>query len=211
MNGDTSGFPLNQAVQPPLEDLELLKAHVCLVSPIANWSDVGILTDDENKATLVLLLANDEVVAMLRFCLSVEDSISAIDVLRPSSGKIFYGTWQGHTLTKDTICSLDTIKKVWKNIPDQITEMSTNDVRDYFQRIQDGSLQKGRNARFSTATKQAVMLASHGRCMFEGCGKNIKLDQLTGTEGNFAYLAHNVASSESGPAWCCRFIGQVVR
>jgi len=34
--------------------------------------------------------------------------------------------------------------------------------------------------------------------MFTGCGADLGFDALTGTEGNFSYLAHNVASSEQG-------------
>jgi len=35
--------------------------------------------------------------------------------------------------------------------------------------------------------------------MFEGCGANLLMDETTGYDGNYSYLAHNVASSEKGP------------
>ena len=40
---------------------------------------------------------------------------------------------------------------------------------------------------------------SHGRCMFRGCGQRLDVDGLTGYEGNYGYLAHNIASSIKGP------------
>jgi len=195
----SSVFPLNQAIHPPLEDLALVEAHLRLTQTIATWSDVGVLVDEGNKATLILLLQNGNVVALLRFCLSVEESVKAIELFKRASGKIFFGAWQGNELTTEMIHSTEQIDQVWQDIHAQVIDYSTEDVRNYFQRIEDGSIQSGRNAPFTTATKRAVMLASHGRCMFEGCGENLGFDQLTGTEGNFAYLAHNVASSENGP------------
>ncbi|WXG54949.1 MAG: SAVED domain-containing protein [Candidatus Sedimenticola sp. (ex Thyasira tokunagai)] len=199
MSNTSPGFPLNQAVQPPLEDLALIDAHIRLLEAVTDWSDVGILIDEGNKATLILLLNGQDISAVLRFCLSADDSARAIDLLRRASGKVYFGAWQGHILEHEEIHSLDDIQRIWLNIPDQIVVFSTDDVRDFFTRIEDESIQKGRNAPFSTPTKRAVMLASHGRCMFEGCGENLGFDPHTGTEGNFAYLAHNVASSENGP------------
>lgn len=34
--------------------------------------------------------------------------------------------------------------------------------------------------------------------MFTGCGEKLDHDTISGTTGNYAYLAHNVASSEQG-------------
>jgi len=56
----------------------------------------------------------------------------------------------------------------------------------------------GRGQDIGAETKRKVMQESHGRCMFKGCGQDLGLDELTGTEGNFSYLAHNIASAESG-------------
>jgi len=193
-----SEFPLNQAIHPPIEDFALIETHVRLTKSVVSWTDVGIFVDEGNKATLILLLQEGNVAALLRFCLSVNDSVEAIELFR-SSGKVFFGAWQGNTLTLEMIRSIQEIDQVWKNIQGQVAEYSAEDIRNYFQRIEDGSIKSGRNAPFTTATKRAVMLASHGRCMFEGCGDNLGFDQVTGTEGNFSYLAHNVASAENGP------------
>jgi hypothetical protein len=195
----SSVFPLNQAIHPPFEDFALVEAHHRLMQNVAIWSDVGILVDEENKATLILLLQDGNVVAILRFCLSVEESIKAIQLFKKPSGMVFFGAWQGNMLTAEMIRSIEQISQIWGNIQAQVVEYLADDVRNYFQRIEDGSIKSGRNAPFSTPTKRAVMLASHGRCMFGGCGENLGFDQLTGTEGNFSYLAHNIASAENGP------------
>ena len=199
MSETSSVFPLNQAIHPPIEDFALVEAHIRLTQAVATWSDVGILVDEGNKATLILLLQNGNVVALLRICLPAEDSVKAIELFKRSSGSIFFGAWQGNALTTEMIHSTERINEIWRGIQAQVIEYSIVDVRNYFQRIEEGSIQCGRSAPISKSTKQAVMFASHGRCMFEGCGENLGFDQLTGTEGNFAYLAHNVASSESGP------------
>lgn len=200
MSDTLSEFPQNQALHPPLEDIALIDAHIRLIETTIKWSDVGLFIDEGNHATLILLLDGlDNVVAILRFCLSVEDSVQAMTALRRNIGKIYFGAWQGRILSQTEIQSLSEIQRIWQTIPEQIIEYNTDEVREFFKRIENDTAQKGRNAQFSTATKRAVMLASHGRCMFEGCGENLGFDQLTGADGNFAYLAHNIASSENGP------------
>ena len=199
MTKASSKFSLNQAVQPPLENFAFVEEYERQIRATAIWTDIGILVDEGNKATLILLLENGDTVALLRFCLSVSDSARAVELLKQSNGRVFFGAWQGNTLTSEMIQSLEQINQVWRNIQAQVREYSTNEVKEYFRRVEEGSLQSGRNVPFSQATKRAVMLASHGRCMFKGCGEDLQFDQLTGTEGNFSYLAHNVASSERGP------------
>lgn len=196
-----SSYPRNQAVQPPFEDLGVIESHIRLLDHLTEWSNVGILVDQDNRATLILLLDGRIVSALLRFCLSPEDSVDAMEMLNRTGGNVFFGAWQGHTLTREAIHSLSEIQSIWQSIPEQIATYSDADLLRYFQRQEEESTdkQKGRNQRFSVETKRAVMIASHGRCMFEGCGDNLGFEQITGTEGNFAYLAHNVASSELGP------------
>lgn len=200
MSNTSSEFPHNQAIHPPLDDIALVEAHIRLIEATTDWFNVGILVDEGNKATLILLLdGQDSVAAILRFCLSVEDSVKAITTLRRQSGTIYFGAWQGHNLNSAEIHSLNKIQCIWQSIPEQIVMYNIKDVSNFFKRIEKEATKKGRNASFSAATKHAVMLASHGRCMFEGCGENLAFDQVTGKKGNFAYLAHNIASAENGP------------
>jgi len=189
----------NQAIYPPIEDLALIETHKRLIEASTNWSDIGILIDENHHSTLILMLQNDNVISLLRFCLSVDDSVSAVKSLMGADGKIYFGCFQGSEFTKEKIQSIDSINGIWSNIPEQIVEFSLNDVRDFFGRVEEEANKIGRGSHFTTETKRKVMQNSYGRCMFEGCGEDLGFDELTGHEGNFSYLAHNVASSENGP------------
>lgn len=189
---------LNQALLAPIEELALVETHARLVSSEHNWSDVAIFTDEGEQALLILLLEDNQIVSMLRMCLSVVDSVTAITQLTGKNECVFYGCYQGNNFSLDDIHSIARINEIWNSIGEQIVALPLSEVREFFQRIEDGSKQKGRGKDFSTATKRQVMLDSHGRCMFTGCGEALGFDDLTGTDGNFSYLAHNVASSEQG-------------
>ncbi len=189
---------LNQALLAPIDDLALIETHTRLVSNKNNWADVGILIDGGEQAILILLLQENQIVSMLRMCFSVEDSVTAITQLVGEGGRIFYGCYQGGSFAVDDIHSIQCINDIWSGISEQIVDFLLDEVRELFQRIEEGSKKKGRGKDFSAPTKRRVMLDSHGRCMFTGCGKSLGFDVITGTEGNFSYLAHNVASSELG-------------
>ena len=94
---------------------------------------------------------------------------------------------------------MENIGEIWRKIPDQTNEVGADGIREFFEKLESDSKEKGRGKDFSAATKRKVMQDSHGRCMFSGCGERLDIDELTGTEGNYSYLAHNVASSEKGP------------
>ncbi|MCU7804221.1 MAG: SAVED domain-containing protein [Candidatus Thiodiazotropha sp. (ex Lucinoma borealis)] len=189
---------LNQALLTPIEDLALIETHIRLVSGEYVWTDVAIFIDEGEQAILILLLQENQIVSMLRMCLAVEESVSAIIRLVNESGSILFGCYQGENFSEEDIQSISRINDIWNGIDEQIVEFSLEDVREFFKRIEEGSKIKGRGKDFSAETKRRVMLDSHGRCMFAGCGEVLGFDGLTGTEGNFAYLAHNVASSELG-------------
>jgi hypothetical protein len=105
---------MNQALHPPIEDLALIETHIRLVESTQVWSDVAILVDEGAKGILVLMLHENQTVSMLRFCLSVEDSVRAVDKLRKETGKILFGSYQGETFTKKDVHSLDNINVIWR-------------------------------------------------------------------------------------------------
>jgi hypothetical protein len=187
---------LNQALLPPIEDLALIETHIRLVSSEHNWYEVGILVDEGIKSILILMLQENQIVSILRMCLSTEDSVTVINQLAKGNGRIIYGSYQGENFTRKDIHSIPEINKIWNRIDEQKTTLDLNEIRNLFQRIEKDSKETGRGKDISSKTKQKVMHASHGRCMFTGCGQNLGFDELTGTEGNFSYLAHNIASSE---------------
>ncbi len=189
---------MNQALHAPIEDLALVETHIRLVSSTSEWSDVAILIDEGVKAILILLLHDDHVLSILRFCLSVNDSVKAIEFLARNNGQILFCCYQGNVFSQEEIQSTEKINNIWSRVQGQTTKFTLEDIRDFFDRIEKNSKKVGRGDSFSADTKRKVMLDSHGRCMFAGCGQNLGIDDLTNTEGNFSYLAHNIASSEQG-------------
>lgn len=197
MNSDNLDL-LNQALDSPFEDLNQLDMHIENISCRSKWENVGILFDEGIKAILILLLTDNEVISILRICMSVTDSEKAINKLMDQQSKLLLGCYQGYTLTQEDIHSISCINEIWQSIPEQIKKIELKDAHDFFHSVEISAKKTGRGANISTTTKRTVIFESHGRCMFEGCGKNLGIDDLTGTEGNYSYLAHNVASSEQG-------------
>lgn len=187
-----------QTLQPPLDDLSLVETHKKLLKALTQeWVDVGILTDKDHHATLILLLEKKRVVAVLRLSLSAEESRDAVALL-VQGGKVYLRNYQQSNFSTEELRCLSALQERWDGIKGQNISLSLDEVGKYFSKIESGCRDKGRGEDFKTETKRQVMLASHGRCMFEGCGENLGLEGLTGYEGNFAYLAHNIASSEQG-------------
>jgi len=189
---------LLQSQFPPIEDLALVESHVEIAIDHVTWDDVGILFDQGEANQLVLLLNKNTPVSVLRLCLPVQESLAAIKIIQRDTGRLLLGYYQASKLEKSQITSLKALTDIWESIEDQTSEISEKALCEFFSRQYDESKKNGRGKDFSVETKRKVREYSHGRCMFEGCGLNLKLDELSGYEGNFGYLAHNVASSEHG-------------
>lgn len=189
-----------QTLDQPLESLDQVRQHLKILSESLAWDDTGILTDEGHRSTLILLLVRDQVSAVFRMNLSDTDSAVAIELVLPNKGtKVTLRCSQGAKFTQKEIRSLQDLQRIWEVAADQSKGLSSSKVRVFFKKLSKDSKTKGRGKGFSASTKKAVMLYSHGRCMFEGCGEDLQLEELTGTAGNFSYLAHNVASAEKGP------------
>lgn len=189
----------NQAINLPLIDLSLVETQIKLFNNKGLfWHDVGVLIDRDHFSTLVLLLDEDELVAVIRFSLSYNDSKKAISYLLGENGKIYLKNYQSENFSIDTLNSISAIRDKWESVLGQDTPLSLDEITEFFEKIETGCREKGRGDDFTTETKRQVMFASHGLCMFEGCGEDLGFDNLTGYEGNFSYLAHNISSSERG-------------
>ena len=106
--------------------------------------------------------------------------------------------WQGHTITTEQARSLTDLTTVWRQSSGQRKVQARDDWRTFFEDLEQAARKKGRGTGISAATRNQVLLDAHGRCMFEGCGADLTEDPVTRARGNFATLAHNVASSEGG-------------
>jgi len=71
-----------QTIHPPFDEIGLVEAHHKLVSQIAQWTDVGILIDQnpgEQKAVLITLIEKDRVILVFRICFSTpKETLKAI-------------------------------------------------------------------------------------------------------------------------------------
>ena len=159
---------LIQSQFPPIEDIGLAETHLKLVNSSTRWKDIGILIDHNEANQLVILLNGSTPTSVFRLCLTVDESMSAIQLFKKSDAKVLLGYYQEHQLTKEQITCLDTLGQIWESIQDQTTELSNEKLKDFFTRQDDESKKKGRGKDFSVETKRKILQLSHGRCMFEG-------------------------------------------
>ncbi len=190
---------LVQTRELPMTTLDAVKDHAAAARSLVPWNSVGVLIDEGPQAIVTVLHNRDTVVCALRFCLSVPQSIHALQAYnRGMSGPMELRSWQGHTITSEQARDLTKLTDAWKQSFSQRKVQTDEDWRAFFEQVESFGCKKGRGNNISTATRNQVLLDSHGRCMFQGCGIDLTEDPVTRTRGNFATLAHNVASSEGG-------------
>jgi len=194
---------LTQTVHPTFDDLGLVEAHHKLLSVNITWSEVGIFVDEEigkQHSVITVLLENEVIAAVFRVCLDTpEETVEAINLFVSQREYVTYRSYQGGYFSLDEIRSLAELNKLWSIAHSQSVTLKSSDLVEIYRKIFSESRERGRGKDFSEATKRQVNMDAHGRCMFRGCGVDLGIDELTGKSGNYGYLAHNVASSESGP------------
>jgi len=189
-----------QTREPPMTALDMVKDHAVAVRALVSWNRVGVLIDEGPTAIVTVLLAGDTVVGASRFCLPVAHSVDALQAYgEDTTTSMELRCWQRRTITSDEICDLAKLTAIWNGSAGQRKEQTEENWRTFFGEVENDALRKGRGTAISTGTRIQVMLDAHGRCMFDGCGIDLTEDPVTGTRGNFAKLAHNVAASEGGP------------
>jgi len=200
MNAEAVELTLVQSKEPPLESLAAVADHAHALRRLADWDRVGILCDDEPSAVLLVAIQTDCVVGVSRFCLGVDESVSAVleYCTNVGDGTVDYRVCQGESLSLTRIQSLTELTAVWQLTRDQSVRLNVDELGDLFRRLEDGTKEKGRGKAVSKPVSRQVCFDAHGRCMFEGCGDDLSLDPVTGIRGNFETLAHNVASAETG-------------
>ncbi|WP_415912169.1 SAVED domain-containing protein [Neptuniibacter sp. QD37_11] len=192
-----------QTLQPPLEDMALIETYKKrLKNEGIEWKDIGIFVDKDIHSTLILLIQESCINAVMRFVLPSNEgeeglqSKEAIDLLLPEGGKVVLRNYQSSCFSKTDVRDIDVITSLWDSSTCSNVELDENNVLEFFYKVETETRETGRGKDFSVETKRKVMQDSHGRCMFDGCGVDLGFDELTGEEGNFSYLAHNIASSE---------------
>lgn len=187
----------HQAEFDPIESLEKLNEFLLRVGTMPSEHKLGVLTDDNGQNQVILLLT-PEIQVNLRLNLPEYERNQAFEILGADKG-IELRHMQGRRLTVDDLSSLENMIAVWGACSNQSANLTFDEFEAFVIRLLDGRNEKGRGKGFTKPTLDQLRCDSHGFCMFEGCGENLKVDDLTGYLGNYGYNAHNVASSESGP------------
>lgn len=187
-----------QTLAPPFSSYqEVLDYHSILKNSSIHWSEFCVLSDKGHHNTVFILLNSDSVVAAFRA------NVSAIEAWRVSE---IFSTQTGSTslaLSKKSIdravlSSLASIEEFLRGASK--TALLKKTLKAVLSEPKKGVKKgKGRGEDFKVKTARRVFDESSMRCMFEGCAARLDHNELTGDESYFGYLAHIVASSESGP------------
>ncbi|WP_095497394.1 SAVED domain-containing protein [Paraferrimonas haliotis] len=188
----------NQAANSPLDSKDTFDLYFDNLRNSVSWNRVGILTDEGDRNTIILLMLNEELTATMRLCLEPKLIKSCINTLSAGSETVTYRCLQGYAITRDDLIHLHSIASIWVKAEAQSAELTLGKLESLFTRFEEKRKKTGRGPDFTNGTKETVWRDSFGRCMFTGCGEKLDYDEVSGTSGNYAYLAHNVASSEKG-------------
>jgi hypothetical protein len=188
----------NQAASSPLDSMDSFDQYFDNLRNLVSWNRVGILTDEDDRNTIILLMLNEELSATMRLCLEPNVIKSCINTLSAESETVTYRCLQGYAITRDDLTHLHSIASIWGKAEAQSAELTLDELESLFIRFEGKRKKTGRGPDFTKDTKETVWRDSFGRCMFTGCGEKLDYDEVSGMSGNYAYLAHNVASSEKG-------------
>lgn len=186
----------NQAASSPIESVETFEQYIDNLRLLVSWNHVGILTDEGVRNIIILLISNDELVSTVRLSLEPSLVASCLKSLIVEGKTVCYRCIQGYSISSDDLLHLELIASMWGKAKAQSAELAHDELEPLFIRFDGDRKEKGRGPDFTKDTKQTVWRESFGRCMFTGCGEKLDYDEVSGISGNFAYLAHNVASSE---------------
>lgn len=188
----------NQAASSPIDSVDTFEQYINDLRNLVSWNLVGILTDEGVGNTIILLISNNDLAGAIRLSLEPIVVANCIKDLAEVDRTVIYRCIQGYSISSDDLLHLESIAGIWNKAKEQSTELTHDEIKKLFIRFEDNRKEKGRGPDFTKDTKETVWRESFGRCMFTGCGESLDCDEVSGTSGNYAYLAHNVASSEQG-------------
>lgn len=189
-----------QTAFPPLESLDELTEFIQKIKDQhITWNKIGILIDDGPKSIILFLINDKELKVVFRIAVATGEYLEVLKHISPKLNNIEFRSIQGYQITHCDLISFEALKHLWTLAQEQSELLTVKKLKALVKKLEKPILKKGRGKKFSSPTTNAVLFASHGRCMFEGCAVNVNRDEITGASGNYAYLAHNVAASEQGP------------
>ena len=188
---------IHQAQHDPIGSLEKLDEFINAIGTLPKWNEGGVLTDELAQNQLIVLLS-DSLNVSVRLNLVFDEIKAALNTLGIAND-IHVRHMQGKHLERKHLASMESVIAIWTECQGQSMDIKIKDLPDFLRAIWEKRQTKGRGKSFSKGTLEQLARDSHGYCMFEGCGENLNVEKLTGYTGNFAYNAHIIASSESGP------------
>lgn len=192
-------FELIQSKLEPLDDLQTARSYIDGIKSVLAWERVGLFRNTSNQNLLVLLIKQEKIESILRVNLCEEDFLNLLDYISGPRAIIELRGMADRILTAEDIINLDTVNSLWETYSFATTNLkNTSEKRKFIKGFYSNKKKVGRGKQFTSKTITKLMIDSHGRCMFTGCGERLDIDQLTGVKGNFAYNAHNIASSDNG-------------
>lgn len=193
----TSNDFLLQTNNAPLTLLSQTLEHIDELRSKLTWTGAGILYDRKPGAILFVLLEVNEVVAVFRCSLTIEDSNTAASSMIPTNGRCLeIAGIPDLDFSSTDVRDFAQLTKYWNMA--QSKQIQEADLKPFFESLYSKKPKAGRGRSLNVDGRNQVLLDSHGRCMFNGCAVDLTRDALTGKKGNFKALAHNVASSEQG-------------
>lgn len=200
MNDPTTETTILQSLEQPMQSIDEVRDHAKALTKLVEWTSVGVLYDNVNGPSAVLVVLLDmshNVVAVCRFCLNPENSVLALQSYAKKSTTIELCCSGKRSLGSDEVVDLPILTEIWNKT--KPTQVPLAETQRFFEDLENDLKKRYARQKISKNTKQQVIFDAHGRCMFEGCGKDLMVDETTGQRGNFSYLAHNIAASERGP------------
>jgi len=164
------------------------------------WDRVGFLSDASYHNLMTLLFNDGELTDVFRFSLTDNDNHLFIQYLSNNFEiTVDYKLSEVEVFETKNIKQKNDVMSLWSNCPQSSYSLTNESLKFFVDDLILKSNDGGRGENFDVYLKRKVMDDSHGRCMFRGCGQRLDVDGLTGYDGNYGYLAHNIASSTKGP------------
>lgn len=192
-------FELIQSKFEPFDDLQTAKSYIDAIKPLLTWDKIGVFRNTSNQNLLILLIKQEKIHSILRANLCEEDFLNLLDYISGPRSIIELRGIADKVLTTEDIVNMDKINLLWEQYSFTTTNLKNrSEKRKFIKTFYSNKKKVGRGKQFTNKTITKLMIDSHGRCMFTGCGESLDIDRLTGIRGNFAYNAHNIASSDNG-------------
>ena len=183
----------------PFDAIDQVVAHLASVSSAGiKWNYPIILIDDPHFNTVFCLVDSKlSIQAALRFNLTPDSTLLLLREIFPNLKDIKLAIRRNYKIHSEELRDMPKLQQVLENASYSI--LKKINITTIYSAPSDDIRKTGRGASVTTSTKRRVIIDGCGRCMFEGCGEQLDIDELTGESGNYGYLAHIIASSESGP------------